>query len=279
MNQRKIIESMQNGFLTGAAALAIAFAAQGGTWQPYAGNPVLGNDRLGTCFDVNVLTNGPAPYTMYFSWRPRRAIALVRSDDGFNWTQEPEICLERDPGCGWEDNLNRSTTVYRDGVWHMWYTGQAKGWSRLGYATSTDGVHFTRVQREPVMVPELKFETPSIMCPYARWDESRRVWRLWYSAGEQYEPNVICYAESDDGIHWRKHPDNPIFTHGGTKDCDCDRVGGCEVHPLPDGRWVMFYIGYSDVDTARICCAISPDGITGWRRLEQNPIVAPEVGR
>ncbi len=31
---------------------------------------------------------------MFFSWRPRKAIALVRSEDGFAWTQEPEICLE-----------------------------------------------------------------------------------------------------------------------------------------------------------------------------------------
>ena len=40
----------------------------------------------------------------------------------------------------------------------------------------------------------------------------------------------------------------------------------------------MFYIGYSDIDTARIGCAISPDGITGWRRLPQNPIVSPDLG-
>lgn len=54
-------------------------------------------------------------------------------------------------------------------------------------------------------------------------------------------------------------------------------MGGCEVHPLPDGRFAMFYIGYSDIDTARIGCAVSPDGVTGWRRLPQNPLVAPDL--
>ena len=259
-------------------ALAAQLCAVGGVWEKYVGNPVVGSPEIGTCFDVNVITNGPAPYTMYFSWRPKNAIALVRSDDAMNWTQEPEICLETDSSSGWEDRINRSCTVFKDGVWHMWYTGQAKGGSKIGYATSGDGVHFARVSRRPVLVPERDYEKLSAMNPYVRWDEVRKLWRMWYAAGETYEPNVICYAESRNGLEWTKHPDNPIFTHGTRESWDRARVGGCEVHPLPDGRWVMFYIGYSDIDTARIGCAISPDGVTGWRRLPQNPIVAPDLG-
>jgi len=258
--------------------------AEAGSWMPFAGNPVLGNAKLGTCFDVNVVTDGPAPYTMYFSWRPKKAIALVRSTDGFAWTQEPEICLEANPASGWENDLNRSCTVKKDGIWHMWYTDQVfvqgkwrEGWSRIGYATSTDGVHFTRVRKEPVLVPELPFEKTSVMNPYVRWDAERGVWRMWYAAGEIYEPNVLGYAESTDGLVWKKRPE-PFFGHGAPLAWDRDRVGACEVHPLHDGRWAMFYIGYSDVDTARIGCAISPDGVTGWKRLPQNPIVAPDVG-
>jgi len=266
------------------AALGIVATASAGGWEKFSGNPVLGNDRLGTCFDVNVVTNGPAPYTMYFSWRPKSAIALVRSDDGMTWTQKPEICIEADKTSGWEDYVNRACTVKKDGVWHMWYTGQViakgvwtNGWSRIGYAVSKDGVRFARVRKEPVMVPERAFEKTSVMNPYVRWDERRSVWRMWYAAGEIYEPNVLGYAESKDGLTWQKRPE-PILAHGDATSWDRDRVGACEVHPLPDGRWAMFYIGYSDIDTARIGCAISADGITGWRRLPQNPIVAPDVG-
>ena len=260
-----------------------ALSASAGTWQKYEKNPVLGNAKLGTCFDVNVVTDGPAPYTMYFSWRPKRAIALVRSNDAMTWTQEPEICLEANPQSGWEDDLNRSCTVFRDGVWHMWYTGQAKDpkrgpMSRIGYATSKDGVHFTRVRKDPVMVPELDFEKESVMNPYVRWDAKRGLWRMWYAAGETYEPNVLCYAESKDGLAWKKWDRNPMFGHGAPLTWDRNRVGACEVHPLADGRWAMFYIGYSDIDTARIGCAVSPDGISDWKRLPQNPIVSPDLG-
>ena len=268
-------------FVKSVAAAAVAMmgvCADAGTWRKCERNPVLGGPRLGTCFDVNVVTNGPAPYTMYFSWRPKKAIALVRSADAMKWTQEPEICLKADPSSGWEDDLNRSCTVFKDGVWHMWYTGQAKGCSKIGYATSRDGVNFTRVRREPVLVPERGYEKLSTMNPYVRWDEGRRLWRMWYAAGETYEPNVLCYAESKDGLNWRKWEGNPMFGHGPRDSWDRDRVGACEVHPLPDGRWAMFYIGYSDVDTARIGCAISADGVSGWRRIAQNPIVAPDLG-
>jgi len=258
-------------------AVLCVCAAQAGNWEKYAGNPVLGNAKLGTCFDVNVVTDGPAPYTMYFSWRPKRAIALVRSTDARTWTQEPEICLTTDPTSGWEDNLNRSCTVFKDGEWHMWYTGQANGGSKIGYAKSKDGVHFTRVRKAPVMVPEHAFEKLSVMNPYVRWDAARKVWRMWYAAGETYEPNVLCYAESPDGLTWTKWAGNPIFGHGARESWDRDRVGACEVHPLGDGRWAMFYIGYSDVDTARIGCAVSADGVTGWQRLPQNPIVSPDL--
>ena len=74
-------------FLVVAAALCLQSDA--GSWRKYEGNPVLGGESLGTCFDVNVVTNGPAPYTMYFSWRPKKAIVLVRSEDAMIWTQTP----------------------------------------------------------------------------------------------------------------------------------------------------------------------------------------------
>ena len=37
----------------------------------------------------------------------------------------------------------------------------------------------------------------------------------------------------------------------------------------------MFYIGYEDIDTARICLARSKNGITAWERCPANPIISP----
>ena len=37
----------------------------------------------------------------------------------------------------------------------------------------------------------------------------------------------------------------------------------------------MFYIGFQDEPTARICLARSKDGITNWQRHPANPIIFP----
>ena len=267
-------------FISGLAVMmAVAATALAGPWVKYGDKPVLGSPRLGTCFDVNVITNGPAPYTMYFSWRNRKSIALVRSDDALTWTQTPEYCLHENPASGWEDIVTRSCTVKKDGVWHMWYTGQCRKENhrgRIGYARSTDGVHFERVRKDPVLVATEDYEQPTVMCPSVLWDEKRQLWRMWYSAGGTYEPDRNCYAESKDGLNWEKK--GVVLTRGPRESWYRDRVAGCEVHPLPDGRFAMFFIGYPDVDTAHIGCAISPDGIRDWKVIDQSPLVVPDPG-
>ncbi|MBR6057997.1 MAG: hypothetical protein IKP58_07515 [Victivallales bacterium] len=251
-------------------------AETNGGWKKYEGNPVLGSAEIGTCFDVNVMKIDGV-FRMYFSWRPKGALAVCRSEDGIHW-DEPTIILERDEISGWEDDVNRNCVVRVGDVYHLWYTGQARGYSKIGYATSKDGYHFERQSRMPVMIPEYPWENKSVMNPYVLFDESRKVFRMWYAAGETYEPNAIGYAESTDGMTWRKSPLNPIFVQG-HEFYDKDRIGGCEMKRLSDGRFAMFYIGYEDIDTARICVAVSDDGIVGWRRMASNPIVSPGMGK
>ena len=111
---------------------ALALNARAGDWQKHPANPVMGDPvRLGTCFDVNVIPGRTAKYDMYFSWRPNKAIALCSSADGIKWT-EPEIVLANDPTSGWEDNLNRSCTVVKDGKYrdHYFLSGKRYVYSR-----------------------------------------------------------------------------------------------------------------------------------------------------
>ena len=248
-----------------------------GGWVKYSGNPVFGDAEIGTCFDVHVQKVGEI-YRMYFSWRPKASIAYIESRDGINWG-EPRVVLEPDPASGWEDRLNRNSVVRLPDRTLMWYTGQARGFSRIGCAESRDGERtFRRLSALPVMIPEFPWEKESVMNPFVLFDAERKLFRMWYAAGETYEPNALGYAESPDGLVWKKSPVNPVFVHGKAP-CDQARVGGCEVVPDPEtGGFYMFYIGYLDVNTAGICAAYSPDGVTRWERLEGNPIVSPDPG-
>ena len=89
------------------------------------------------------------------------------------------------------------------------------------------------------------------------------IYKMWYAAGETYEPNALGYAESDDGINWTKSKINPIFTADKSNIYEQDRVGGCQVLKTDDMGYLMFYIGYENIDKAQICAARSANGITG----------------
>lgn len=136
-------------------------------WRKHLGSPVLGGD-LGTCFDVAVLDEDDR-YSMYFSWRPKSAIALATSNDGVRWS-EPTLVLGPRDG-GWEGRVNRPAVLRRDGVIHLWYTGQTKTHSFIGYATSEDGVHFERIGDQPVLSPNQPWEKVAVMCPHVIWDD------------------------------------------------------------------------------------------------------------
>ncbi len=240
-------------------------------WLKYDGNPVLGGD-LGTCFDVTVLEERGG-YRMWFSWRPRESVALVDSSDGIHWS-EPVVVLAPNPSSGWEQRINRPVVIKRGHKYHMWYTGQTARRSYIGYATSPDGRTWTRMSDKPVLSPEKPWEDVAVMCPHVVWDEQKRLYRMWYSGGQQYEPNAIGYATSADGLTWKKLPDNPIFAARPGNRWEQHKVTACQVIPA-GSRHLMFYIGFRDEHHAQIGLARSADGITNWQRHPANPIIFP----
>ncbi|MCY3019166.1 MAG: family 43 glycosylhydrolase [Planctomycetota bacterium] len=209
---------------------------------------------------------------MWFSWRPKKSIALVESTDGVHWS-EPVIVLGPNKETDWEEDINRPSVVKRYG-YHMWYTGQAQGRSYIGHATSEDGKTWTRSGAAPVLSAERAWEKVAVMCPAVMWDASGKVFRMWYSGGEQYEPDAIGYATSTDGNMWTKLEANPVFKADPKNAWEQHKVTACQV--LRYGEWhYMFYIGFRDVDHAQIGIARSKTGIKDWERHPRNPIISP----
>jgi predicted GH43/DUF377 family glycosyl hydrolase len=252
-----------------------ADAETAGGWVKSDKNPVLGGS-LGTCFDVSVLHEGDR-FRMWFSWRPKQSIALVESSDGVAWGK-PVLVLSPEKATGWEDDVNRPVVLNNGGQYQMWYTGQAKGKSAVGYATSSDGKTWKRRSATPVLAPEQAWEKVAVMCPHVLYDDKALLYRMWYSGGEQYEPNAIGYATSTDGLKWTKHEKNPVFRPDPKAAWEKDRVTACQV--VRQGDWyVMFYIGFRDRDHAQIGLARSKDGVTDWQRHPANPVIRPGKDR
>jgi len=247
-----------------------------GGWLKHPANPVMGG-KYGTCFDVAVLRD-EGRYRMWLSWRPKQSLAIVESTNGLNWTEPPRVVLGPRPETGWEEDINRPCVLRREDGYHLWYTGQARGHSYLGYATSPDGVAWQRRSTQPVLSPRDPWERVAVMCPHVFWDTASRQYRMWYSGGEQNEPNAIGYATSPDGLIWTRAANNPVFTPDPMVPWEKFKVTACQV--IQEGGWhVMFYIGFRDEEHAQIGLARSRDGITGWQRHPANPIVRPGADR
>ncbi len=253
-------------------------------WRKSPANPIIKWSERGTCFDPSLLVDEkPFPkFRLYFSWRPQNAIALVESDDAESWTK-PRIVLGGFPRKDLsEHSINRQSVLKKDGVYHMWHSGQGPDRSSrhawIFHSTSADGYEWRR-ESAPVLGGDAPWETLGVMCPHVLWDEERKLFRMWYSGmrdgGRMYEPDSIGYAESPDGIAWAKHAANPVFSASGDGGCDSLKVTAC--HVVKRGGWhYMFYIGFQTHERATICLARSKDGAGGWVRHPGNPIIAPD---
>jgi len=238
-------------------------------WVKHDG-PVLGGS-LGTCFDVSLIRDS-GKYKMYFSWRPKKSVAVAESEDGIHWG-EPKILIGP-ASTGWEDDINRPSVVVHGGTYYMWYTSQFNGHSSIGYATSKDGLTWQR-REKPVLEPDQAWEKVAVMCPTVLWDEKAHQFRMWFSGGEQYEPDAIGYAVSPDGIHWTKNT-GPVFEADPKNRWEQHKVTACQVIEWKGWNY-MFYIGFRDIDHAQIGIARSKNGVDHWQRLKSNPIISPTV--
>ena len=238
-------------------------------------NPIYGDKETGTLFDVYVTKSEGGVLRMDLSWRKNNTAAVAFSGDGIKWTA-PRLTLLPDSDSGWEDLINRNCVLKIGDKYKMWYTGQAHGNSYIGVAESENGLDFNRISDAPVLSPELPFEGESVMNPCVLFESGK--YRMWYSAGETYEPNVLCYAESEDGVRFIKSPLNPVLTNAPENEYEQERIGGCQVIPHKDFGYLVFYIGYRDINTACICCAFSKDGVTDLHGCKLNPLVSPVPG-
>lgn len=249
------------------------YSPENNGWKKYGNSPFFGDKKTGTVYDpYAVFVDGK--FSIYASFRKNGAIGKIDSWDGIHWN-EPIVVLEGISDT-WENIVNRACVLFANNKWHMWYCGLQNEVSQIGYAYSNDGIHFIRCSENPIISAKESFEGVSVMNPSVLWDSQRKLYRMWYSAGDNYEPDVICYAESSDGICWNKYKE-PVLKPNLQHEWEKYKIGGCHVTELSENELLMFYIGYQNLDVARICYAKSIDG-KKWERSDNNLIISPTKG-
>ncbi len=186
------------------------------------------------------------------------------------WHRLSETPVISPQGDGWEaaGSFNPSVVI-RDGKIVMLYRAQDKqGTSRLGYAESVDGVHFTR-RSEPVFSPEEDYEKDGgVEDP--RLVQFGDTYYLTYT-GYNKKDAQLCLATSKDLIHWeRKGVMLPAYKGrwnvGWTK-------SGAIVPEKIDGKYWMYFLGTAADKNDQVGLATSTD-MLHWTEASDAPVLA-----
>jgi hypothetical protein len=158
----------------------------------------------------------------------------------------------------WDRGIReRGYILWEDSLYKMWYTGynyDIEPTMHLGYATSPDGIRWTRYSGNP------------IFSDY--WTEDVQLLRhegKYYMVAEG-EEDIAHLLTSTDGIHWQRQGD-----------LDIRKVNGEPIGPgaygtptlwLEDGQWYLFY----ERGDMAVWLAGSTDTKV-WTNIQDEPVI------
>jgi predicted GH43/DUF377 family glycosyl hydrolase len=193
-----------------------AESTDGLNWIKPFSSPILspgyGGWDYGTVRPGAVIKDGSI-YRMYYTgWESHYSkwhIGMATSTDGLNWAKHSSPVLLGTSD--WEYQVQVSSVLKYNGIYYMYYSGkyQANYVYRIGVATSTDGINWTRYSGNPILIPSSPWEGNTI------WGASVLItngqFRMVYNSN-----GAFGWAFSNDGFNWTKSSTNPFFTKSNT---------------------------------------------------------------
>jgi len=232
-------------------------------------NPVLSGGSPGSWDEAVVGGSIIYDETTYHMWYrgddgSNNRIGYATSLDGVIWGKADSVNPVLDIGLpgSWDDLWVIDPKVIFDGTtYQMWYMGWDGNIPRIGYATSPDGINWTKyddpstvdppfAESDPVMSPgdPEMWDAASVTAPCVIYNGTN--YQMWYEGGDSLNPGLpwpwtsrIGYATSSDGITWAKADNvNPVLEEGPFGTWDGIGVGSPDV--IYDGTtYHMYYQG------------------------------------
>ena len=162
-----------------------ATSPDGIIWTKYHGNPVLERGPSGSwddsdVHDPSVLFDG-FEYKMWYTGSDgsHRRIGYATSQDGIVWIKYAgNPVLDLGSSGSWDDSLILGPSVLFNGdQYELWYEGDDGSNRRIGYATSPDGIIWTKYHGNPVLG----------LGPSGTWDDTRGSGPSVLFDGDQYQ--------------------------------------------------------------------------------------------
>lgn len=201
-----------------------------------------------------------------------RALAVADGGDLAVVSYDPEPVLSPGPLGAFDDSGVTSSCLVQAGERrYLYFTGWSLGrtvpfYFYVGCAVSVEGGPFQRISRAPIL--ERDYIDPFLTAsPWVLVEDG--LWRMWYVSGtrwalEEGEPRHayhIKYAESDDGISWRREG-RVCIDYRDASEYAIARP--CVVRD--SDRYRMWFSARGHA--YRIGYAESPDGLV-WQRLDE----------
>jgi predicted GH43/DUF377 family glycosyl hydrolase len=205
-------------------------------WSPAAVQPTFSSKDIPWPNEVaqvtSAITLDDGTWAIYFYTLDKttaKPIALIGRAVGPTvsgpWTVEPEPVLQPGGPSTWdEEGVSDPSVIKFGGQYHMYYTGADRNsYKSIGLATSPDGVTWTKLTDPnaayrvryggPVFGPGPKGEWDSywVMQPSVISTPDGLVMLYFSVANSMNQRQRFGLATSEDGLHWTRYANNPVF--------------------------------------------------------------------
>jgi beta-1,2-mannobiose phosphorylase / 1,2-beta-oligomannan phosphorylase len=182
---------------------------------------------------------------------PKDAICHATSDDGLQFARNLSNPVFR-PSGSWNSGRAIDAEVHPVGNRLLLYFATRDPEMKtqmLGVAGADLSSDFGRsawrqLSNQPILKPELQWERRCVEAPsiIRRGDTLF----MFYAGGYNNEPQQIGVATSQDGIHWKRHSNEPLLSNGPTGQWNSSESGHPAIFQDSDGRTYLFFQGNND---------------------------------
>jgi len=188
-----------------SSPLAFRRAQAGPVLTPPAALSVDGYGVGGMC-----VVRTDTEYVMWYTGVPEngfvKTISRATSPDGATWTKDATPVLSLgDAGAFDSRQLGKPWVIYDPAntaaPYRMWYSAEGDYGGSIGYATSADGIAWTKTGEVLPPGPRNAPDSYSAAQPSVVIDNG--VYRMWYTASDSNNRRV-AFATSTDGLVWQR---------------------------------------------------------------------------
>jgi len=197
--------------------IGYATSPDGINWTNHENNPVMVPGEEGEWDDTGIgsgtiIYDGEVFKMWYWGYDGNNGrIGYATSTDGLLWNKHEIPVLDIGEEGTWDgEHVEPGSVIFDGGLYHMWYTGIIGGERAIGYATSPDGIAWTKSVNNPVLEKGNPgdWDDARVYCPVVI--QNNGIFQMWYAAQHGLYWRT-CYATSTDGQSWQKYDYNPVL--------------------------------------------------------------------